>query len=321
MGCSRSQNYPQPLDTNRVRITSFHICSVNRITNPWSPADYLRKVTSSNSTSKPNNSSILITDRMRLMYALLFTSVFLVSIWAVFAFNDLYEMGWRQFGLRPRNTEGLIGILTYPFLHRDWGHLWNNTMSFFTLNTFLFFFYRSIALRVWLWLFFMSGTLLWVIAGGGNHIGASGIIYGLAAFLFMSGVIRKNTLLLRVSLVVAFLYGGIIWWMLPMDNHVSWEGHLSGAIVGTLLAIAFRQQGPQDPVYQFEKDPPNAPLPEWWMAAHPDHPDTIAQKQAELNAQTPEANIQNSNNAHRTNQTATAAPAFTHPTSSAATHD
>ena len=140
----------------------------------------------------------------------------------------------------------------------------------------------------------MSGTLLWVIAGGGNHIGASGIIYGLAAFLFMSGVIRKNRLLLRVSLVVAFLYGGIIWWMLPMDNHVSWEGHLSGAIVGTLLAIAFRQQGPQDPVYQFEKDPPNAPLPEWWMAAHPDHPDTIAQKQAELNAQTPEANIQNS---------------------------
>ena len=258
---------------------------------------------------------------MRLTYALLFTFFFLVAIWTVFAFNELYELGWRQFGLRPRKTQGLIGILTYPFLHSDWGHLWNNTMSFFTLNSFLFFFYRSIALRVWLWLFFASGMLLWAMASGGNHIGASGIIYGLAAFLFVSGVIRKNLLLLRVSLVVAFLYGGIIWWMLPIDNHVSWEGHLSGAIVGTLLAVAFRRQGPQNPVYQFEKDPPNQPLPEWWMAAHPDHPDTLAQRKKELQNIALDANLPNSEHSHVQNQTATSAPTFTRPTSSARTEN
>ena len=98
-------------------------------------------------------------------------------------------------------------------------------MSFFTLNGFLFYFYRSIALRVWVWLFLLSGTMLWCLAVDGNHIGASGLIYGLAAFLFTSGVIRNNRLLLRVSLAVAFLYGGIVWWMLPIDDHVSWEGH------------------------------------------------------------------------------------------------
>ena len=80
-----------------------------------------------------------------------------------------------------------------------------------------------------------------------------------AAFLFTSGVIRNNRLLLRVSLAVAFLYGGIVWWMLPIDDHVSWEGHLSGAVVGTLLAVAFKRQGPQDPVYNFEREDPMPP--------------------------------------------------------------
>ena len=191
--------------------------------------------------------SPVVTDRMRLTYALWFTMVFLVSIWGVFILNETLELGWRKHGIHPRKWDGLRGILTYPFLHGDWGHLWNNTMSFFTLNGFLFYFYRSIALRVWVWLFFVSGLMLWGLAVDGNHIGASGLIYGLAAFLFTSGVIRNNRLLLRVSLAVAFLYGGIVWWMLPIDDHVSWEGHLSGAIVGTALAILYRRQGPRTP--------------------------------------------------------------------------
>ena len=133
---------------------------------------------------------------------------------ACLCLNETLELGWRKHGVHPRSLDGLRGILTYPFLHGDWGHLWNNTMSFFTLNGFLFYFYRSIAFRVWLWLFLLSGTMLWGLAVDGNHIGASGLIYGLAAFLFTSGVIRNNRLLLRVSLAVAFLYGGIVWWML-----------------------------------------------------------------------------------------------------------
>ena len=137
---------------------------------------------------KHHGEGVVITDRMRLGYALWFTMAFLLAIWSVFVLNETMELGWRKYGVHPRSIEGLTGILTYPFLHGDWGHLWNNTMSFFTLNGFLFYFYRSIALRVWIWLFVLSGLLLWGLAVDGNHIGASGMIYGLAA----KNVIKYN---------------------------------------------------------------------------------------------------------------------------------
>ena len=81
------------------------------------------------------------------------------------------------------------------------------------------------------------------------HIGASGIIYGLAFFLFFSGLLRKHVPLIAISLLVTFLYGGLVWNMLPQFAKIttSWEGHLSGAIIGTLCAVAFMKHGPQRP--------------------------------------------------------------------------
>lgn len=200
-------------------------------------------------------------------------------IWGVFWINELFELNLRKWGNHPRVWSDWTGIFTFPFLHSDLEHLWNNTATFFTLNGFLFYFYRSIALRVWVGLFLLSGIGLWLFAEiGKNHIGASGLIYALAAFLFVSGFIRNSQLLLRVSLVVAFLYGGMVWWMLPIDAQISWEGHLSGAISGVLFAFAIRKKGPLPDVKLFAEDDPEMPLPTWWAEAHPNHPDVIAQR-------------------------------------------
>ena len=220
-----------------------------------------------------------ITDKQRLHFALLFTAAFLVSIWGVFIIDSAFELGLNSHGNRPREIRGLKGILTYPFLHSGIEHLWNNTASFFTLNALLFYFYRSLAVRVWLIMFVVSGSLLWLFGGTGNHIGASGIVYGLASFLFVSGVIRNNLLLLRISLVVVFLYGGLVWWMLPIKEGISWEGHLSGALTGLVLAIVYRNSGPKRPIYKFEiSEAAHEDLPEWWTRGNPNHPDTIAQR-------------------------------------------
>lgn len=226
-----------------------------------------------------------VLDVNRLFYALWTTALFLLLIWGVYAINETYALNWRRWGNHPREWEHWSGVFTYPFLHGDLEHLWNNTATFFTLNGLLFYFYRSIAARTWILLYLLSGVGLWIFAKGGNHIGASGINYALAAFLFTSGVVRKSRLLLRVTLLVAFLYGGMVWWMLPIDEHISWEGHIAGAVSGLLMAVVFRNKGPL-PDLELQAPAPDERLPEWWAAAHPEHPDVVRQRELDSNQST-----------------------------------
>src|SRR5690606_18214863 len=116
-------------------------------------------------------------------------------------------------------------------------------------------FYRQIAGKVFFALLLVAPLILWVIGRPSNHIGASLLLYGEFAFLFFSGIIRKNPLLMRVSLVVIFYYGSLVWYLFPVDTKISWEGHASGFVVGLLLAIIYRKRGPQRKVYQYELDP------------------------------------------------------------------
>lgn len=226
-----------------------------------------------------------VLDANRLFYALWTTALFLLLIWGVYAINEAYALNWRRWGNHPREWEHWTGVFTYPFLHGDLEHLWNNTATFFTLNGLLFYFYRSIAARTWILLYLLSGVGLWVFAKGGNHIGASGINYALAAFLFASGVVRKSQLLLRVTLLVAFLYGGMVWWMLPIDEHISWEGHIAGTVSGLLMAVVFRKKGPL-PDLELQPPAPDERLPDWWAAAHPEHPDVVRQRELDANQTT-----------------------------------
>ncbi|GEM_PF-58874 len=231
-----------------------------------------------------SKSTTSITDQQRLYFSLWFTMLFLISIWGVFFIDKAFDLNLTYYGNRPRELRGLNGIFTYPFLHGGWSHIWNNSASFFVLNSLLFYFYRSLAIRVWSIMFISSGILLWLFGGTGNHIGASGMIYGLASFLFISGLVRKNLLLLRVTLLVVFLYGGMVWLMLPIKEHVSWEGHLSGAVCGAFLAFFFRNRGPKNPIYKYEiSEAAHEDLPDWWMRGNPNHPDTIAQRLKEAN--------------------------------------
>lgn len=97
--------------------------------------------------------------------------------------------------------------------------------------------------------------MLWFIGRPTSHIGASLIIYGEFAFLFFSGILRKNPSLMRVTLTVALFYGSIVWYLFPVDPSISWEGHISGFVSGVFAALLFRKQGPADKVYQYELEP------------------------------------------------------------------
>ena len=191
-------------------------------------------------------------EKQRVLKSLFFPLVFLVLIWMVKFFEVSMDLSFIDAGVLPRKLSGLKGVIFSPLIHSDWKHLFDNSIPVFLLSFALFYFYRGISFAIFFYIYIIGGMLLWIIGRDSYHIGASGVIYGLASFLFLSGVIRKVTNLMAISLLVVFLYGSLIWGLLPFDYEVSWEGHLSGAIVGIALAILYRDQGPEPPKPSWE---------------------------------------------------------------------
>ena len=182
--------------------------------------------------------------------------VALIIMWLMYWADFLFVFDFHQLGVVPNQVSGLKGIIFMPWIHAhsDINHILNNSIPAFLLITLLFYSYKEIALKVFLMSWFFTGFLLWTFGAdnGAHHIGMSGVIYSLAAFLFTSGVLRKYLPLQALSLFIVFLYGSMIWGIFPTQERISWEGHLSGMIVGLILAFVYRSRGPQRPKYQYE---------------------------------------------------------------------
>jgi membrane associated rhomboid family serine protease len=184
-------------------------------------------------------------DKKRFIYSLVFPGLFLLILWAVKFYEFSMEVSFVEAGVYPRKFSGLKGLLLSPLIHGDWKHLIDNSMPVLLLSVALFYFYRDIAYKIWFLIYFIGGILLWGVGRQAYHIGASGLIYGLAAFLFLSGVIRRVRSLMAISLLVVFWYGSMVWGLLPFDFKVSFEAHITGVLSGVILAIVYRDEGPE----------------------------------------------------------------------------
>lgn len=169
----------------------------------------------------------------------------LLLIWMVYIIELKFGFNFNKYGIYPKTFKGLRGVFFSPFIHGDTNHLLNNSVPLVVLSACLIFFYKEVAWKVLLIGTLLSGLLTWTIARDNYHIGASGVIYLLFSFIFFSGVIRKNYRLVAISLGVVFLYGSMIWYVFPVKDGISWEGHLSGFIVGFIFAIIYRKIGLQ----------------------------------------------------------------------------
>jgi membrane associated rhomboid family serine protease len=138
----------------------------------------------------------------------------------------------KTFGIVPRTKIGLIGIVTAPFLHGNLMHLVSNTIPLTVLVSVLMFFYPKKLLRVMLQVILLGGVLVWCFGRPGNHIGASGLIYGLMGFLVANGLIQRNFKAISIAVAVVAAYSGLIYGIFPTNPSVSWEGHLFGAVAG-----------------------------------------------------------------------------------------
>ncbi len=179
--------------------------------------------------------------------------LFVLLIWLVFWFEIRFGFDFNYLGVRPREIMGLRGIFFSPFIHSDIKHLFNNTIPLFVLSMALFYFYRGISWKVLLFGMLLTGLFTWIIGRPANHIGASGVIYLLASFLFFKGIFSKYYRLIALSFIVVFLYGGMLWFVVPVEPGISWEGHLSGLMVGLAFAYIYKQKISEPPKYEWER--------------------------------------------------------------------
>ena len=197
------------------------------------------------------------TEKHRITTSLFVPALFLLMMWLIKISEYTFDISLSFLGIAPLKASGLPGIILSPFLHGDWNHLMANSVPAFILIAGLYYFYRSLSTEILMLSVILSGSWVWLGARDGVHIGASGLIYALAAFLMLSGFLRRDNRLMALSFVVVFLYGSLIWGIFPElfpEKNISWEGHLSGLVAGVILAWFYRKKGPQKRRYSWDME-------------------------------------------------------------------
>lgn len=187
--------------------------------------------------------------------AFLMPLIFPLILWIIHITSTLIDLDLYKMGLFPRNVAGLLGIITAPLIHGDYSHLISNTAPLIILGWIIMFFYPRISYFLFIFIYLVTGLLVWIFARQVYHIGASGIIYGFVSFLFFSGIFRKDNASVALALIITFLYGGLVWGILPGLKGISWESHLLGGITGLIGAFIFRNVDPPAKKYEWEDEP------------------------------------------------------------------
>jgi len=183
-------------------------------------------------------------DKRIVRHSLFLSSALIVLLWLIKFFETEYELDFSKWGILPLVFKGMRGIIFSPLIHASFEHLAANTLPLFVLTFSLFFFYRKSAYAIFIFIYLLTGCFVWLFGREALHIGASGIIYGLAAFLFLSGILSHNVRLLTISMVVAMIYGYMFWGIFPIKPEISWESHLWGGVTGFGLALLYRKSAP-----------------------------------------------------------------------------
>jgi len=200
--------------------------------------------------------------RANFVLALKVAVAFLAVLWVIFIVDAVLGLQLGRFGLRPGSVPGLIGLVTAPLLHGSMGHLASNSLPLLISLTAMLFLYPNSSTRVLPIIWVGSAIIAWIIGRPSFHFGASGLIYGMLAYVFLGGVLRRDMRSVAVSLLVWFMYGTMVWGVLPIRPHMSWELHLGGAIMGVITAIIFRNWD-RPPVVRYDWEDDDS-VPDWF---------------------------------------------------------
>jgi membrane associated rhomboid family serine protease len=197
-------------------------------------------------------------EKRRFFGSMVIPGLLVMLLWMIKAIEVGFQISFADYGLQPQTFAGLRGILFSPLLHADWAHLSSNSVPLFLLSAGLFYYYDKKAPAILTFLWLVTGIWVWIFAADtGIHIGASGVVYALATFHFTGGLLRREPRMMAFSLLVVFLYGSLVWGISPKffpGKNISWESHLLGGLAGIVIAFAYRSEGPQQKIYQWEDE-------------------------------------------------------------------
>ena len=197
-------------------------------------------------------------EKRKLLSSFIYPTVWLLILWVIRIVESYTQSDWGEWGVFPLTVLGLRGIIFAPLLHADFSHIFANSVPIFILGCLLSYFFRKIAFNIIILSWLLGGFWVWLSARPAYHIGASGVVYSLTAFLFFIGIFKRHKGLMAVTLLVTFLYGSMIWgvvpYFFPKQQDISWESHLMGGIAGLILAIYYRKAGPEQKPHVWEEE-------------------------------------------------------------------
>jgi membrane associated rhomboid family serine protease len=237
-------------------------------------------------------------EKIKILRSILVPALLVATMWLVKGIEVIAEISFSRYGIKPGELSGLAGILLSPFIHGSISHISANTLPFLVLGSLLFYIYRPIAWKVFILTWLITGIWVWFWARPSYHIGASGVVYGLASFLFFSGILRKDGRLMAVTFLVAFLYGSLVWGIFPdifPEKNISWESHLMGLVAGLVMAFYFKKEGPQRKKYswEFEEDDTDENDPDAYWNKPLQKKKTIQREMKNTSPETSDATTQN----------------------------
>lgn len=251
-------------------------------------------------SSTENNLTDLQAENERFAYSFLPGMLFVGLIWLIALLVYLSDVQLTWLGVRPREFFGLVGVVAGPLIHSDLVHLLSNSFPLVLLSGFILFLHRTVALRVFVLVYLLSGLITWFIGRNAYHVGASGVVYGLAGFLLFNGILRRDRAGLAVSLAILFLYSGLFYGLFPAEERISWEGHLGGLVAGLVSALLYGESIDKPKITVPETAAPVAPDYQqlhqsstlaqggytWRYTIGTSHPVKVYQQQGTLNPKT-----------------------------------
>jgi len=189
-------------------------------------------------TPAPAPSRSRLLDRTRTQReGLIVLAGIVLLMWLIEAINSIDSNRLDNDGIYARNISRFWGIITAPFIHASFAHLFANTIPFLFLGAIIAMHGARRLLVVTGFIIVIGGLGTWLFSpSGSDTIGASGIVFGYATYLLARGFFDRSIWELAVGMVVAVVWGAVLISSLVPHTGVSWQAHLCGGIAGVIAA-------------------------------------------------------------------------------------